>query len=750
MSDRSGTTQGTTEPRVYAPRGGLARLRLAGAEPTRSLAGWFLGPKAENEGIMEELLLRAFREHCRFRRDFQPDDPPFVTDEIRSSAAFKDTIAVTRRDLDWVLEELRGSIPISSYRNQSHMYSDMSMPAAVGYFAAMLYNQNNVAAEASPVTTYLEIEVGNDLCRMLGYVVPPPEDTAAIRPWGHITCDGSVANAESMWAARNLKFYALSLAEALRREKALAGAKALEVTCCDGRRARLLDLGKWEVLNLGVDEALALPGRIAQDFKIEATTLDAAMDDYLVQTIGLADFAARFLADQPGLPQVLAPATAHYSWRKGAALIGLGKRTVQQIRVDLDCRVELAHLREALEVALRNRQPVLQVVAVLGTTEEGAVDPLADIVALRDEYRARGLDFVIHVDAAWGGYFASMIRGRNTNPSGGDGGAGLPPAQRMSAYVSRHFHSLRHADSITVDPHKAGFCPYPAGALCYRNGAMRGVVSFTAPVVYHGGADLTVGVYGIEGSKPGAAAAGVYLSHRVIRTDASGYGELLGNCMWNSKRLYASLVTIASPDDPFVLVPMQRLPAERAGKPPADRERELEIIRRYIVPCSNAEIQDDPTALALLTEIGSDLIIVTYAVNFRLPDGTLNTDVAKANKLNDMIFSRLSVHYATEAQALHPGPVAVPTVPMIVTSSQFTADTYGHALLESFGARLGLSKESIAAAGDDGIHFLISTTQDPWVTDTQPSPQAPDGNLLPVIVDGLRDTVLECIKALGA
>jgi hypothetical protein len=44
--------------------------------------------------------------------------------------------------------------------------------------------------------------------------------------------------------------------------------------------------------------------------------------------------------------------------------------------------------------------------------------------------------------------------------------------------------------------------------LCYRNGAMRGLIAFTASVVYHRGVVPTVGVYGIEGSKPGAAADG--------------------------------------------------------------------------------------------------------------------------------------------------------------------------------------------------------------------------------------------------
>ena len=42
-------------------------------------------------------------------------------------------------------------------RSHGHMLWDQVLPAMVGYFAGMLYNQNNVAAEASPVTTGLEI-----------------------------------------------------------------------------------------------------------------------------------------------------------------------------------------------------------------------------------------------------------------------------------------------------------------------------------------------------------------------------------------------------------------------------------------------------------------------------------------------------------------------------------------------------------------------------------------------------------------
>ena len=52
---------------------------------TSSLAAWFLGPKAENQVLFLELLGRAFNSHCQARRDYAPDDPVFVTDDVRRS-----------------------------------------------------------------------------------------------------------------------------------------------------------------------------------------------------------------------------------------------------------------------------------------------------------------------------------------------------------------------------------------------------------------------------------------------------------------------------------------------------------------------------------------------------------------------------------------------------------------------------------------------------------------------------------------
>ncbi len=714
----------------------------------QSLAAWFLGPKAENRSMLTEMMTRAIQAHCEDRLLYQPDDPVFVTDAIKHSDAFSSTVAHFNDELDHMLKQLRGSIPLASYRNQSHMYWDITLPGAVGYLAAMLYNQNNVAVEASPVTTYFEIEVGKQLCRMLGYTVPDDDQTIedTITPWSHITCDGSVANLESMWAARNLKFFPVAIAAALQQEDALSKARAFRVKTLNQQDSvKLVDLDTWSLLNLRIDDVIHLAPALQRQYGIAADDLNAILQKYSIQNLGMLEFYNRFMGSSTDFkPQIFAPSTAHYSWSKGAAILGLGSDTVNKIHVDLDCRMDMVHLREHLDRCLQQQLPVLEVVAVIGSTEESAVDPLAAIVAMREEYRTAGLEFSLHIDGAWGGYFASMLRGlpdcESTSDDDGFGQDKLEntPSLLMSDYLRRQYEVFDQADSITIDPHKSGYLPYPAGGLCYRNGAMRNLVSFTAPVVYHGGFDPTVGIYGVEGSKPGAAAAGVYLSHQVIPTDASGYGRILGKCFWNSKRLYAQVITMAQADDPFIVVPVQRLPAEKAGASAQVIQQQFEDINLNMVTRpSNQDLMEwfsaNPASWKLFQQMGSDQIIITYAFNFRHADGQLNRDVALCNQLNFEVFRKLSLHdYNAKTRY-----GKVPDTDMFVTQSAFDADTYGQPFVDHFGDRLGLDKQP-----GDRINFLISTTQNPWISNTA------EGNMIPRVVEVLRQTVIECVESL--
>jgi glutamate/tyrosine decarboxylase-like PLP-dependent enzyme len=698
---------------------------LSKVEGTDTLAAWFLGPLAENQKLLSELIQKAVQSHCDDRRTAYPKDPVYVTDDIMNSQDYQESVRFLREQVDKVLCELRGSVPFFSYRYQSHMNWDLTLPSIIGYFGAMLYSPNNVAAEASPVTTLMEKAVGEDLCRMLGY---DTSDTADPLPWGHITCDGSVANIEALWSARNLKYYAISVAAALRDEPDLARARGIAVTLPDGHTVkRLLELTTWECLNLTVDEVLNLTARMVNEYEIPVTALEV-INAYSLQTLGYEKFTRNYLDAEIGRPAVFAPVTRHYSWPKAAALLGIGEENIRSIDVDLDARAKASHLRALLDECESEHRPVLLDVVVLGSTEQSSVDPLASMIKIRDEYYRRNIAYPIHVDAAWGGYFAAIKR--ESALSAPSGVLRFTPDLSMSAYVNEQYDALPLADSITIDPHKAGYIPYPAGGLCYRNKSQRNLVAFTAPYVTHDeSVDESVGFYGVEGSKPGAAAAGVYLSHRVIAPDQRGYGRILGQSLFNSKRLYSAIVTMAGDKDPFIVVPCQRLPAEK--KYPGDREKireELERIHTQIVGVKNEDIYNNPELLQFFRELGSDQIIIAYVFNFYEDDERkrLNKNVKRMNDLNRRIFQTLSLHPADAVKC----PPEGPPPHLIVTASQFEPKIYKEEYLTRLREQLGVDGDP-----DEPIEYLISTTMDPWVTDTS------KGNFIPQLIDALRATV---------
>lgn len=693
-------------------------LTLAGSPGTRSLAGWFLGTKGENETVFRRLMTMAVEEHIKGRQAFHPEDPEWITPDIKQSEAYRQTIAELEKQTRQLLDELKQSVPFYSMRYQAHMLWDITMPGAIGYFAAMLYNQNNVAVEASSVTTKLEMEVGNDLCAMLGY--PLEGDENGITPWGHITCDGSVANLEALWAARNVKLYPLALKAALVEQPELAPARSVQVRLLDGSSAPLVKLDTWTLLNLRADDVLALPQRIKDEYDIPLKTIGDALTPYSVQNIGLVDFYKRFMQGIDHSPVCFTPVTKHYSWPKGAAILGLGANHAIGIRVDLDGRMDMQHLRRELERCLQERIPVTAVVAVIGSTEESAVDPLSDILDMREAFRRRGLDFLVHADAAWGGYFASMLRPDPAAPRT----ARDIPEYPLSDYVTRQLEMLAKTDSITVDPHKSGYIPYPAGGLCYRNSAMRNIVSFTAPVIYHNETDPTVGIYGVEGSKPGAAAASVYLSHKVIRPDQTGYGKILGQCTFTSNKLFAQLVSME--DERFRITMLNRIPAEREPVvDPRKVQAQKTFIRKRIAEASNEQLLNDPEAMALFRELGPDLVISAYAFNFRTKSGAWNRDIKKVNELNARLFNLLSVRPGEDMSK----------VELIVTASEFDPAVYGDAFMNAFCERLGVMPD-----GTTPIPFLISTVMNPWTSDT------PQGSFLTVIEQALRNAVYRALS----
>jgi glutamate/tyrosine decarboxylase-like PLP-dependent enzyme len=512
------------------------------------LASIFLGPKGENADVFERLLLEAFRDHVFWRRNFHPEDGFQVREAEKQAPEYERSLSTLSEELMGLLGELKAGVPFFSPRYIGHMSSDLTMASMIGYFATMLYNPNNVAAEASPVTTRMELEVADQLARMIGY------DPA--RQWGHLTSGGTVANFEALWVARNVKY----LPVAVRWAAAETGVAGLTVGTPRGARAPIDELGVWELLNVMPEDAMDLADEFRARLGDDGRATEA-LAHHSLAGLGYQDFGHRLLSEfGDALPSaaVLVPSTAHYSWEKICRALGIGGAHLIHVPVDRRFRMDPAALEETVHRLAERRQPIIACVSVIGTTEESAVDRLDLIADVRDRAaRELGVAFHLHADAAWGGYAASITRA----PGGGrrsyeDALAAYAPEAWPEEGVYRALCALERTDTVTIDPHKLGFIPYPAGAVSFRDMRVRELVAVDAPYLFHRGASEWgyIGRFIFEGSKPGAAAAGVWMSHKVLPLDGTGYGRLIGETARGALLLHRRL---ASGDwAPFTLVPL--------------------------------------------------------------------------------------------------------------------------------------------------------------------------------------------------
>ena len=310
------------------------------------------------------------------------------------------------------------------------------------------------------------------------------------------------------------------------------------------------------------------------------------------------------------------------------------------------------------------------------------------------------------------------------------GPTGFVPDASLRVESQRHLYRLKDADSITVDPHKAAYVPYPAGALCYRDGRMRYQVTWTSPYIGRGETkDTSIGIYGIEGSKPGAAAMATWFSNRCIGLDYNGYGKLLGEVSFTCSRLAAHWAAMSTKEDDFHIRPTNELPSELAGASDDVVEAERTRIREHILDKTNEEIVAEDEGiediekknLTLLRAIGSDLNVNTFGCNFRLKDGTLNTETEEANYLNVRVIQRLSVD----------SPEVDPTkIPFFLTQTTFKIEDYAECA-QHLKKRLGLYQDEV------GLTVMRNVVMSPWPT---------DGNFIAKLIPEFKRVLNEEIK----
>ena len=187
--------------------------------------------------------------------------------------------------------------------------------------------------------------------------------------------------------------------------------------------------------------------------------------------------------------RVLASEQAHYTHGRISDVLGI---PYSSLAVDQSGRIDVA----ALETELQ-KGDVGTVVVTIGTTGLGVVDPLTDILELRDAY-----DFRIHADAAYGGYFglSSLL------------------AERTRAT----YDILEAVDSIVIDPHKHGLQPYGCGCILFRDPAVGTLYKHGSPYTYFSSTELHLGEISLECSRAGASAVALWATMRLMPLDPEG------------------------------------------------------------------------------------------------------------------------------------------------------------------------------------------------------------------------------------
>ena len=208
----------------------------------------------------------------------------------------------------------------------------------------------------------------------------------------------------------------------------------------------------------------------------------------------IANLEALFVAreERPGAV-ILYGENAHYTHSRMCDLLGVAHESVPQ---DAAGRLDVAALAARLE-----RGNVGTVVATLGTTSLGAIDPIAEIADLCT-FGVR-----LHVDAAYGGFFTLV--------AGPDAGLGLDEPT---------FAAVGRADSVVVDPHKHGLQPYGCGAILFADSRVARHYRHASPYTYFTSEGRHLGEISLECSRPGAAAAALWATLQALPLDATGVG----------------------------------------------------------------------------------------------------------------------------------------------------------------------------------------------------------------------------------
>ena len=203
---------------------------------------------------------------------------------------------------------------------------------------------------------------------------------------------------------------------------------------------------------------------------------------------------------------IVASSQSHYTHSRISEVLGLN---FSAVAVTPDGRMDIAALEEQLTSGT-----IGTVVATLGTTGAGAVDPLSEILDLRQHY-----DFRVHVDTAYGGYFHI--------------------ASKLGHDARKAFDRISEVDSIVIDPHKHGLQPYGCGCILFRDPKVGALYKHDSPYTYFSSAELHLGEITLECSRAGASAVALWATQQLFPMIPGGeFSQALDKSLLAARALY--------------------------------------------------------------------------------------------------------------------------------------------------------------------------------------------------------------------
>lgn len=190
--------------------------------------------------------------------------------------------------------------------------------------------------------------------------------------------------------------------------------------------------------------------------------------------------------------EVIVPASAHCSFDKAADLLGL---RIVKARLNDRFQVDVGAIKKAVN------PKTIAIVGIAGTTALGAVDPIDELSELALEE-----NLYFHVDAAFGGFV-------------------LPFLKDLRYKVPDFDFAISGVSSITVDPHKMGLAPIPAGGILFRTENLGKTVSWGIPYLSGGETEQAT----LVGTRSGASAIAVWTVMKHLGRE--GYRKIVRNCM---------------------------------------------------------------------------------------------------------------------------------------------------------------------------------------------------------------------------